>query len=143
MEHFTPFGSLVGGAMIGVAASLLLLGNGRIAGISGVVRGLLRPAAGDTAWRVLFVAGLALGGLTLRLIEPRLVQADLHRSAWVVAIAGLLVGFGTALGNGCTSGHGVCGISRGSVRSVVATVTFMATGILTVWLVRHAFGGGV
>src|SRR5215472_3005275 len=109
MEHFTPFGSLIGGAIIGIAASLLLLGNGRIAGISGIVGGLLKPVPGDTAWRALFVAGLAVGGFALRLAEPQLVHVHLNRSVWMLAIGGLLVGFGTSLGNGCTSGHGVCG----------------------------------
>lgn len=141
MEHFTPIASLIGGGMIGLAASLLMLGDGRIAGISGIVGGLLRPTAGETAWRALFVAGLAAGGLGLRLIDPALVRMDLDRSAGALIAAGVLVGFGTALGNGCTSGHGVCGLSRGSRRSLAATVTFMAAGMATVWLAGHAFGG--
>ena len=143
MDHFTPVASLIGGAMIGLAASLLLLGDGRIAGISGIVGGLLNPAAGDTAWRVLFVAGLAVGGLGLRLVDPALLRMDLDRSAGALVTSGLLVGFGTALGNGCTSGHGVCGLSRGSSRSLVATLTFMATGVLMAWLVGHGLGGRV
>jgi uncharacterized membrane protein YedE/YeeE len=141
MEHFTPLASLLGGALIGLAASLLLLADGRIAGISGIVGGLLAPTGGDTAWRALFVAGLLLGGFGLRLVDPALVRMDLDRSTLALVAAGLLVGFGTRLGNGCTSGHGVCGISRGSARSIVATVTFMATGILTAWVVAHGFGG--
>ena len=143
MEHFTPFASLIGGALIGLAASLLLLGDGRIAGISGIVAGLLNPVAGDTAWRVLFVAGLLIGGLGLRVVDPALLRMDLDRSAEALVAGGLLVGFGTALGNGCTSGHGVCGLSRGSFRSLVATLTFMATGILVARLVAHALGGRV
>jgi uncharacterized membrane protein YedE/YeeE len=143
MAHFTPISSLIGGAMIGLAASLLLLGDGRIAGISGIVGGLLGHAAGDTGWRVLFVAGLALGGLSLRVIAPALVRMDLDRSVEALVASGLLVGFGTALGNGCTSGHGVCGLSRGSSRSLVATLTFMATGLLMAWVVGHALGGHV
>ncbi len=141
MEHFTPLASLLGGALIGLAASLLLLADGRIAGISGIVGGLLTPTAGDTAWRALFVAGMLLGGFGLRYADPALVRMDLDRSVSALVAAGLLVGFGTRLGNGCTSGHGVCGISRGSARSIVATVTFMTTGILTAWVVGSVFGG--
>jgi uncharacterized protein len=143
MEHFTPFASLIGGAMIGVAASVLLLGDGRIAGISGIVGGLLNPGAGDTAWRVLFVAGLVVGGFVLRVVDPALLRVDLDRSAGALVASGLLTGFGTALGNGCTSGHGVCGLSRSSSRSPVATLTFMATGILLATLVGYALGGHV
>ena len=143
MEHFTPLASLIGGAMIGLAASLLLLGDGRIAGISGIVAGLLNPVAGDTAWRVLFVAGLLIGGLGLRVVDPALLRMDLDRSAGALVAGGLLVGFGTALGNGCTSGHGVCGLSRGSPRSFVATLTFIATGLLVATLVGQALGGRV
>lgn len=143
MEHFTPFASLTGGALIGLAASLLLLGDGRIAGISGIVGGLLDPGAGDRAWRLLFVAGLLVGGLGLRVVDPALLRMDLDRSAGALVASGLLVGFGTALGNGCTSGHGVCGLSRGSRRSFVATLTFMATGLLVATLVGHMLGGRV
>lgn len=141
MEHFTPGASLLGGAIIGLAASVLLLGAGRIAGVSGIVGGLLLPRAGDTAWRACFVAGMLLGGLGLRLIDPALVRNELPRSVAALVAAGLLVGFGTRVGNGCTSGHGVCGISRGSTRSMAATLTFMATGIATAWVVATAFGG--
>jgi uncharacterized membrane protein YedE/YeeE len=141
LEHFTPLASLIGGAVIGLAASLLLLGDGRIAGISGIVGGLLTPGAGDTAWRALFVAGLFVGGLGLRVVDPALLRMDLDRSVGALVASGLLVGFGTALGNGCTSGHGVCGLSRGSPRSLVATLTFMATGLLMAWVVGHALGG--
>jgi uncharacterized membrane protein YedE/YeeE len=141
MEHFTPGASFLGGALIGVAASVLLLGAGRIAGISGIVGGLLAPRAGDAAWRAVFVTGLLLGGLGLRMIDPELVRNELPRSVGALVVAGLLVGFGTRLGNGCTSGHGVCGISRGSARSLVATLTFMATGIATAWIMANVFGG--
>jgi uncharacterized membrane protein YedE/YeeE len=129
--------------LIGLAASLLLLGDGRIAGISGIVGGLLDPGAGDTAWRVLFVAGLLVGGLGLRIVDPALLRMDLDQSAGTLVASGLLVGFGTALGNGCASGHGVCGLSRGSPRSFVATLTFMAAGLLVATLVGHALGGRV
>ncbi|WAM23332.1 YeeE/YedE family protein [Myxococcus sp. NMCA1] len=131
---------LLGGALIGLSASLLLLANGRVAGISGVVGSLLAPVRGDVAWRVLFFAGLLAGGLLLSWLRPGSFPGPSAPSAgglWLLAGAGLLVGFGSRLGNGCTSGHGVCGISRGSVRSIAATLTFMATGVLTVFLVRH------
>jgi uncharacterized membrane protein YedE/YeeE len=143
VEHFTPLASLIGGAMIGLAASLLLLGDGRIAGISGIVGGLLNRSAGDTAWRVFFIAGLLVGGLGLRVVDPTLLRMDLDRSAGALVTGGLLVGFGTALGNGCTSGHGVCGLSRGSPRSFVATLTFLATGLLMATLVGRVLGGRV
>ncbi|MFY0567931.1 YeeE/YedE family protein [Archangium lansingense] len=133
---------LLGGALIGMSASLLLLANGRVAGISGVVGALLAPVRGDIAWRVLFFGGLLSGGLLLARLRPESFAAPASLSAGGVVplvVAGLLVGFGSRLGNGCTSGHGVCGISRGSVRSIVATLTFMATGALTVFLVRHVF----
>ncbi|QAT88149.1 YeeE/YedE family protein [Corallococcus coralloides] len=131
---------LLGGALIGLSASLLLLANGRVAGISGVVGSLLAPVRGDVAWRVLFLAGLLTGGLLLVWLRPDSFPAPTSLSAggaWLLVGAGLLVGFGSRLGNGCTSGHGVCGISRGSARSIAATLTFMATGVLTVFLVRH------
>jgi uncharacterized membrane protein YedE/YeeE len=133
---------LLGGALIGLSASLLLLANGRVAGISGVVGSLLAPARGDIVWRVLFFGGLLAGGLLLAWLRPVSFAPPASLSAGEAALlgaAGLLVGFGTRLGNGCTSGHGVCGISRGSFRSIAATLTFMASGILTVFLVRHIF----
>ncbi len=129
--------ALGGGALIGAAAALLLLTHGRIAGISGVVGGLLPPAATDRGWRVAFIAGLLAAGAIAALVAPAALGAPV-RSPLAVVVAGLLVGFGTNLGNGCTSGHGVCGLSRGSVRSLAAVVTFMATGAITAWLV----GGG-
>lgn len=133
---------LVGGTLIGLSASLLLWANGRVAGISGIVGSLLAPVRGDIAWRALFLGGLLSGGLLLAWLRPASFAApaplSLGGGALLVA-AGLLVGFGSGLGNGCTSGHGVCGISRGSARSIAATLTFMATGALTVFLVRHVF----
>ena len=131
---------LLGGALIGLSASLLLLANGRVAGISGVMGSLLAPVRGDIAWRVLFFGGLLAGGLWLVWLRPAAFSAPASLSGGGVALlvaAGLLVGFGSRLGSGCTSGHGICGISRGSVRSIAATLTFMATGVLTVFLVRH------
>jgi uncharacterized protein len=133
---------LLGGALIGLSASLLLLANGRVAGITGVVGSLLAPVRGDIAWRVLFFGGLLTGGLLLAWLRPMSFSAPASLSAGggaLLVVAGLLVGFGSRLGSGCTSGHGVCGISRGSGRSIVATLTFMATGILTVFLARHFF----
>lgn len=140
MEHFTPLSALLGGAMIGLSASALLAFNGRVAGISGIVGGLLRAAAGDRAWRAAFVAGLLAGGAALRCIDATTLALPGLPAPRVVLLAGLLVGFGTQLGNGCTSGHGVCGISRGARRSVAATAVFMLTGMLTVWMVG-ALGG--
>jgi uncharacterized membrane protein YedE/YeeE len=135
VHDWTPSASLLGGALIGLAASLLLWSTGRIAGISGIVAELLLGARGDRAWRAAFLAGLIAAGLACALLWPDTVGAS-PRSLPVVAGAGILVGVGTRLGNGCTSGHGVCGISRLSPRSIVATLTFMATGMLTVALWR-------
>ncbi|MCK8501821.1 YeeE/YedE family protein [Myxococcus fulvus] len=131
---------LLGGALIGLSASLLLWANGRVAGISGVVGSLLAPVRGDVAWRVLFFLGLLSGGLLLVWLRPETFPASASPSAHgtlVLVGAGLLVGLGSRLGNGCTSGHGVCGLSRGSLRSFWATLTFMTTGALTVFVVRH------
>ncbi len=133
---------LLGGALIGLSASLLLLANGRVAGISGVVGPLLSPLRDDVAWRVLFLVGLLTGGLLLVWLRPDAFAAPASLSAGGVAVlvaSGLLVGFGSWLGSGCTSGHGSCGLSRGSVRALAATLTFMATGALTVFLARHVF----
>jgi uncharacterized protein len=122
--------ALEGGALIGLSATLMLAFNGRVTGISGIVGGLVARAAGDVSWRALFVAGLFAGGLAARLVLPGAFGAGTASLA-LVAIAGLFVGFGTRVGNGCTSGHGVCGISRFSPRSVAATLTFITTGALT------------
>jgi uncharacterized protein len=126
-----------GGALIGLAAAALLLLDGRIAGISGIVAGLLTPRSGDTAWRALFVAGLIAGGALLPALTADPFDGLADTAPARLVAAGLLVGFGTRLGSGCTSGHGVCGIGRMAPRSLVATATFMATGALTVFLVRH------
>jgi uncharacterized membrane protein YedE/YeeE len=136
--HFTPWASLAGGMLIGLAAALLLLLEGRIAGISGILGGLLRPKAGDTAWRALFLLGLLLAPLFYGAVRP---LPELHidaGSGWLVA-AGLLVGAGTRYGSGCTSGHGVCGVARRSPRSMAATGIFVLAGFVTVYLLRHAF----
>ena len=143
MENFTPVASLCGGILIGLSASLLLLCDGKIAGISGIVGGLLSPTQNDTAWRVLFVVGLLTGGLLFSLFSPQVFTFSIARSTGALILAGLLVGFGTRLGNGCTSGHGVCGMSRFSLRSIVATVTFMVTGIVTVYIINDLLGGSL
>lgn len=139
-EMFTPWRALAGGALIGLAASLLLAANGRIAGISGVLRGALEPVRGDVAWRVAFLLGLVLGGLGVFAVD-RSSFGPSPRGLALVAIAGALVGVGTLAANGCTSGHGVCGLSRLSRRSFVATLTFMGAGILTAGVAR-ALGAG-
>lgn len=136
--HFTPWSSLAGGLLIGLATALLLLLSGRIAGISGIVGGLLRPGKGDVAWRVAFVLGLFAAPLVFVLAMP-LPRVVIDASTTTLIIAGLLVGVGTRYGSGCTSGHGVSGLSRGSRRSIVATASFMVAGFLTVFVVRHLF----
>ena len=135
--------ALLGGILIGVAASALLVLNGRIAGVSGIVGGLLPPRPAETAWRALFVGGLVAGGLCLRVFAPDPFRGLAATPYAVLVPAGLLVGIGTSLANGCTSGHGVCGVSRLSPRSILATLTFMLTGAVTVFVVRHlAHGSG-
>lgn len=134
--HFTPWTSLAGGLLIGTAAAMFLLLNGRIAGISGILGGLLRPRAGDIGWRVAFIAGLVLAPLVYQLAAP-LPAVRINADTALLVVAGLLVGIGTRYGSGCTSGHGVCGLSRLSPRSMVATAAFMAAGFATVFMVRH------
>ena len=134
---FTPWTALAGGALIGVAAGMLVLLNGRIAGISGIVGGLLRPVRGDRAWRVAFVLGLISAPSVAGWLF-QLPQLKIDAGLGALVLAGLLVGIGTRYGGGCTSGHGVCGLSRLSPRSVVATACFMAAGFVTVAVLRHA-----
>jgi uncharacterized protein len=140
MENFTPFSAFLGGTLIGLAATILLASNGRIAGVSGILGGVLQ-GGGEVAWRVAFLGGLVLGTLAVRLVGGDSVSVSLQAPAWGLVVAGLLVGYGTRLGSGCTSGHGVCGIARLSPRSLAATLTFMATGFATVYVVRHVIGG--
>jgi uncharacterized membrane protein YedE/YeeE len=135
---FTPWTALAGGLLIGLAAAVFVLFNGRIAGISGILGGLLRPARGDIVWRAAFLFGLVAAPLVYRLAAPLPAMRIDAGTATLVA-AGLLVGIGTRYGAGCTSGHGVCGLSRRSPRSLVATASFMLAGFVTVYLVRHAF----
>lgn len=133
--------SLFGGVCIGVAASMMLVFNGRVTGISGIVNGILSPQKGDTLWRVFFVVGLMSGGALLFLLRPE-SYLDTTQIPWSrIAVAGLLVGFGTIMGSGCTSGHGVCGISRMSVRSLIATGVFIGAGVLVVSLLKNILGG--
>ena len=140
MENFTPVSALVGGLLIGASAALFLVLNGRIAGISGILGGLLHPARGEIGWRLAFLAGLFIAPLVYVAFGGALPAVDSDAPLWLLIVAGLIVGFGTRLGVGCTSGHGVCGIGRGSPRSLVATATFMATAILTVFITRHVLG---
>lgn len=134
--HFTPWHALAGGLLIGLAAALFILFNGKIAGISGILGGLLRPVKGDVLWRIAFLLGLVISPLVFALFRP-LPDVTIDASNVTLVIAGLLVGLGTRYGAGCTSGHGVCGLSRFSLRSLVATLSFMAAGFLTVYIVRH------
>lgn len=136
---FTPGAAAAGGVLIGLAAAMFALLNGRIAGISGVLGGLLNPTRGDVAWRAAFIAGI-VGAPMLYAFFAAVPRAEIHASQGALICAGLLVGVGTRYGSGCTSGHGVCGLSRLSPRSLVATASFMAAGFLTVFLVRHVAG---
>ena len=140
MHNFTPLSALLGGILIGLSASAMLVLDGKIAGISGILGGVLKPIKGDTHWRMCFLLGLLAGGLMLRVLLPSAYVFGLIRSYPILILAGLLVGFGTRLGSGCTSGHGVCGVSRLSPRSLVATGTFIFTGAVTVYLVNHLMG---
>ncbi|HEX2134901.1 MAG TPA: YeeE/YedE family protein [Microvirga sp.] len=138
METFTPVSALLGGILIGLASTLLLWLNGRIAGISGIAGGLLSPAPGEVAWRALFLIGLVLGAGAYGVLRPVTVAIDAPLPLLIAG--GLLVGFGTQLGKGCTSGHGVCGIARLSPRSMIATLVFMISAGVTVYVVRHVVG---
>ena len=138
-NEFTPWSALAGGLLVGLAAAMFVLLNGRIAGISGVIGGLFKPVRGDAAWRALFVLGLVGAPWVYPLIAT-LPQPRIDASTGALVIAGLLVGAGTRFGSGCTSGHGVCGLARLSPRSLVATVAFMAAGFLTVFVTRHLLG---
>jgi uncharacterized protein len=140
MSSFTPLSALLGGALIGLAAGLLMLGVGRIAGISGIAGGLLGAPAGERPWRLAFLAGL-LGGPPIAVAMGAPAPGPIAAGWPLVIIGGLLVGFGTRLGSGCTSGHGVCGIARLSPRSLVATLAFMGAGFAIVFVLRHVLGG--
>jgi uncharacterized membrane protein YedE/YeeE len=141
MANFTPLSAAIGGALIGLSSVLLMLLTGRIAGVSGIFGGLLNPGSNDKGWRIAFIAGLILAPLLAGLIGQAMPAPQLPASWTVIIAAGLLVGFGSRLGGGCTSGHGICGVARLSVRSIAATAIFMLTAIATVAITRHMFGG--
>lgn len=136
--HFSPWSALAGGVLLGLASAAFILLNGRVLGISGILGGLLVPRRSDASWRVFFLMGLLLAPFTLSLLLPTLIQTPrIEAGNAAIVVAGLLVGLGTRYGSGCTSGHGVCGLSRLSPRSLVATLTFMASGFGTVYVIRH------
>ena len=138
-NHFTPWASLIGGLLLGVASAVFILINGRILGISGILGGLLPPKVGDISWRVAFLLGMLAAPTVFMTLAPAGFASEPRIDAgfWTVIVAGLLVGIGTRYASGCTSGHGVCGLSRLSPRSLVATLSFMGTGFFIVYIVRH------
>jgi len=141
MANFTPISAAIGGALIGLSAVLLMLLNGRIAGVTGIFASLIEPQGSDRAWRATFIVGLIAAPLFAALIGYTVPIPQMPPSLAIVAVAGLLVGFGTRLSNGCTSGHGICGIARLSPRSIAATGIFMAAAMIVVALTRHVVGG--
>ncbi len=141
MDHFTPVSAIIGGGLIGLSAALLWLGNGRIAGVSGILGQLATPRIGDVGWRVAFLCGLVAAPPLFARALGRPLPLSIPGSIGLLVAAGLLVGFGTRLGGGCTSGHGVCGLARLSKRSAVATGLFMAAAVATVFITRHVAGG--
>ncbi len=141
MLGFTPVLSSIGGILIGLAAVGLLLFNGRIAGISGILGGVLRPAVNDTLWRIVFIAGLLVGALIIKRLDPAAMAIHIDVTLPTVVLGGLLVGLGTRIGSGCTSGHGVCGIGRLAPRSIVASAVFFVSAVATVYVVRYMLGG--
>jgi len=140
MEHFTPVSAAVGGLLIGLSVAMLWLGIGRIAGISGILGSLLTPRGGDVAWRVAFLAGLIVAPVLYAAATGVAPVVEIMSAPTLVVAGGLLVGFGTRLGGGCTSGHGVCGLARLSPRSIAATLLFMGAGFVTVAVTRHLLG---
>jgi len=141
MTAFDPISALIGGGLIGLASALLMLLNGRIAGISGILGGVLTVPSEDKIWRLCFIAGLIVAPIILGLFGHVLAEPQMPASWLLIVVAGALVGVGARYGGGCTSGHGVCGIARLSARSIVATAIFMATAIVVVTITRHGFGG--
>ena len=140
--NFTPLSALAGGILIGLSAVLLLTVNGRIAGISGILHGLVAPEKPDDLdWRILFLAGLIAAAFLYRLLNGMDNSIVLEASIPIVGVGGILTGIGTAVGSGCTSGHGICGLARGSSRSLAATISFMLVGGITVFILRHVIGG--
>ncbi len=141
MANFTPISAAIGGALIGLSAVLLMLLTGRIAGVTGIFAGLIEPQSGDRAWRATFIVGLIAAPLGAAFLGYTMPIPQMPTSLATIAVAGLLVGFGTRLSNGCTSGHGICGIARLSPRSITATAIFMVAAIVVVALTRHVIGG--
>lgn len=141
--NFTPVSAFIGGSLIGLSAALLLFAKGRIAGVSGIAGGVIVPEKGDMDWRIVFLIGLVLGGFIYQWagINPGVAHIQPVVDTPMLIIAGLLVGIGTTIGTGCTSGHGICGLARRSGRSLVAVLSFMVSGFVTVFVVRHLFGG--
>ena len=137
--NFTPWSSLTGGIVLGIASALFILINGRILGISGILGGLLPPKVGDTTWRIAFLLGMFAAPTVFHAVVPAeyVTAPRIEATEWMIVVAGLLVGVGTRYASGCTSGHGVCGLSRLSPRSLVATASFMSAGFVTVYVVRH------
>lgn len=139
MEPYSK--ALLGGALIGFASLLMLYGNGKILGVSGILGGLFRRTGDSRAWRALFLAGLLVGGVLVHYEVPGAFDVSVARSPWTLVAAGLLVGYGARLANGCTSGHGICGVGRFSPRSIVATAVFIASGTAVVFVINHVLGG--
>lgn len=139
--NFDPISAFIGGLILGGSALMLYLLRGDVAGINGMVTGILKPIKGEVSWRVLFIVGLIIGGIIYRSYGGSITRLEPAVDGYWVVLAGLLVGLGATFGSGCTSGHGICGLARWSVRSLVATLTFMATAILTVFIIRHLLGG--
>jgi len=141
MENFTPYTSLAGGILLGISASILRYLNGRIAGISGMIGGILNnPSVTEKMWRLAFIVGLVAGAFVYNHFFPISIQAREGVTTPLLVVGGLLVGFGTSMGSGCTSGHGICGVSRFSLRSLTATAVFLVSGIVTVYVVKHMIG---
>jgi len=140
LENFSPLSALAGGALIGVSIIILLLFNGRMAGISGIMNGIFISPQNEKTWRFVFLIGLILGAVLFQALSPDVFSARQGYPLWLVAVGGFLVGIGTRLGSGCTSGHGICGIANLSKRSIFATITFMATGMICVYVIKHVLG---
>lgn len=140
VENINFISPLLGGALIGISVTLLLLFNGRTTGVSGIMNGVFNPLSKERNWRILFLVGLLVGAFLFQLIEPDSFTPRENYPLWLIAIGGYLVGMGTRIGGGCTSGHGICGIAFLSMRSIVATLTFMAAGMLTVYITKHIIG---
>jgi len=138
MENFTPFSAMAGGALIGISVTLLLLFNGRIGGVSGIMNGVFFAPKSDRIWRLIFLTGLVLGGFIFQRLVPDFNVPRQNYPLFLLGLGGFLIGFGTRMSGGCTSGHGICGIANLSIRSLIATLTFMATGMITVFIIRHS-----